>query len=59
MLSREWQKSSRSQPQGNCVELRQRADAVQIRDTKLGDASPVFDLDSETYASLIEGLKRG
>jgi hypothetical protein len=59
MLSREWQKSSRSQPQGNCVELRQRTNAVQIRDSKLGDASPVFDLDGETYASLIEELKRG
>lgn len=58
MLSREWQKSSRSQPQGDCVELRQRTDAVQVRDSKLGDASPVFDLDTETYASLIEDLKR-
>ena len=57
-LSREWQKSSRSQPQGDCVELRQRADAVQIRDSKLGDASPILDLDTATYASLLADLKR-
>jgi hypothetical protein len=57
MLSREWKKSSRSQPQGDCVELRQRADVIQVRDSKLGDASPILDLDVATYRSLIEGTK--
>lgn len=58
MLSREWQKSSRSQTQGECVELRQDADTVQVRDSKLGGASPILDLDTETYSSLLQGLKR-
>lgn len=57
-LSREWQKSSRSAAQTNCVELRLRADSVQIRDSKLGDASPILDLDSATYAALLADLKR-
>lgn len=58
MLNREWRKSSRSGSQGNCVELRQRADAVQVRDSKLGDSSPILGLDKHTYTSLIEDLKR-
>ncbi|GAB3650121.1 DUF397 domain-containing protein [Glycomyces tarimensis] len=58
MLNREWQKSSRSAAQGDCVELRQGDVAVQIRDSKLGDASPILDLDAATYASLLQDLKR-
>ncbi|GAB3231197.1 hypothetical protein GCM10027447_26180 [Glycomyces halotolerans] len=58
MLSSNWQKSSRSQPQGDCVELRQRGGAVQVRDSKLGNTSPILDLDRSAYASLIEDLKR-
>jgi hypothetical protein len=58
MLSREWQKSSRSQPQGDCVELRLGEVSVQVRDSKLGDASPVFDLDSAAYAVLLAKFKR-
>ncbi|MCH7231881.1 DUF397 domain-containing protein [Glycomyces sp. L485] len=58
MLSREWQKPNRSQPQGNCVELRQRGEAVQVRDSKLGNASPVLGIAFADYASLIEDLKR-
>lgn len=57
MLSFNWQKSSRSGSQGNCVELRQGERVVQVRDSKLGGASPVFDLDTETFASLLAGLK--
>jgi hypothetical protein len=58
MLSREWQKSSRSTTDGDCVELRQREGIIQIRDSKLGDASPIFDLDVATYTALIDDLKR-
>lgn len=58
MLSREWQKSSRSQTQGNCVELRLGEGSVQVRDSKLGDASPVLDLDLAAYAVLLAEFKR-
>ncbi|GAB3994027.1 hypothetical protein GCM10029992_07300 [Glycomyces albus] len=57
-LGPEWQKSTSSQPQGNCVELRQHADMVQIRDSKLGDASPILDLDTATFTALLADLKR-
>jgi hypothetical protein len=58
MLSREWKKSSRSQPQGDCVELRLGEASVQIRDSKLGDASSVLDLDPAAYAVLLAEFKR-
>jgi hypothetical protein len=58
MLSRDWQKSSRSGSEGDCVELRQRADVVQVRDSKLGDASPILGLDATSYASVIKHLKQ-
>lgn len=58
MLNREWKKSSRSQTQGQCVELRLGDDAVQVRDSKLGDSSPVFDIAPADYATLIGDLKR-
>lgn len=58
MLSSEWQKSSRSAAQTDCVELRVQQGAVQIRDSKLGDASPILDLDASAYTALIADLKR-
>ena len=58
MLSREWQKSSRSQTQGNCVELRLGEGSVQIRDSKLGDASPVLDLAPAAYTLLLATFKQ-
>lgn len=58
MLSRKWQKSSRSQTQGNCVELRLGETSVQIRDSKLGDASPIFGIDRADYALLLGELKQ-
>lgn len=57
MLSRNWKKSSRSGSQGNCVELRLSNGAVQVRDSKLGDASPILNLDPSAYATLIADLK--
>ncbi|WP_233162140.1 DUF397 domain-containing protein [Glycomyces salinus] len=58
MLSREWKKSTRSAAQTDCVELRQHADTIQVRDSKLGDASPILDLDTATYTALLAELKR-
>ncbi|GAB3995031.1 hypothetical protein GCM10029992_11170 [Glycomyces albus] len=43
-LTDEWKKSSRSNNQGGaCVEVRAHDDVVQVRDTKLGETSPVLD----------------
>lgn len=58
MLSPNWKKSTRSGAQGNCVELRLGEDTVQVRDSKLGDASPVLDLDPTAYAVMVADLKQ-
>jgi hypothetical protein len=58
MLSRNWKKSTRSGSQGDCVEIRLSDEAVQVRDSKLGDASPVLDLDPAAYAVLLAEFKR-
>jgi hypothetical protein len=44
MLSEEWRKSSRSGNNTNqsCVEARALASLVQVRDTKLGEDSPIL-----------------
>jgi hypothetical protein len=47
MLGREWQKSSRSgtggaDQQGQCVEARSSGRGCEVRDSKLGDDSPIL-----------------
>lgn len=44
MLSEEWRKSSRSgdNTSQQCVEARALASVVQVRDTKLGEDSPIL-----------------
>ncbi|GAB3992538.1 hypothetical protein GCM10029992_01890 [Glycomyces albus] len=54
-MTSEWRKSSRSQANGgNCVELRLVEGGFQVRDSKLGDDSPVLALTLGDF----EGLKR-
>jgi hypothetical protein len=50
-----WRKSSRSSGQNDsdCVEARAIAADFQVRDSKLGDESPVFDLPVSDYSSLL------
>jgi hypothetical protein len=55
MHSTSWRKSSRSSNSGdqNCVEARRASTRFQVRDSKMGDASPVFDLDPSEFRSLL------
>jgi hypothetical protein len=50
-----WRKSSRSTNSGdqNCVEARALEGQFQVRDSKLGHESPVFDLAASEFASLL------
>ncbi|MCD0442256.1 DUF397 domain-containing protein [Glycomyces sp. A-F 0318] len=56
-LRRAWRKSTRSGGDNNsdCVELTvcDDSDGFHVRDSKLGDASPVFDLAASDLASLL------
>lgn len=57
-LTNEWKKSSRSgNTGGDCVEARALPEVVQVRDTKLGESSPILNVDTETFAALLADLK--
>ena len=55
MNTTSWRKSSRSgdNNSSNCVEARAVAGAFQVRDSKLGEGSPIFDLTPEEFTSLL------
>lgn len=52
-------KSSFSNPSGNCVDVTETLDGVEVRDTKLGDASPVHRYTAEEWDAFIAGVKAG
>lgn len=57
-MSRPWRKSSRSQGNGgNCVEARPAADGFQVRDSKLDEQSPIFDLARSEFESLLRAAR--
>ena len=53
-----WRKSSRSSGQEDsaCVEARAIAADFQVRDSKLGDESPVFDLPVSDFTGLLRAV---
>ena len=54
----QWRKSSHSQ-QGDCVEVATNIPgAPMIRDSKLGDESPILILEPAVYAAFIEFVKK-
>lgn len=60
-LRRAWRKSSRSGGDNNssCVELAtcEESGAFHVRDSKLGDGSPVFDLAATDLVSLLRAAR--
>jgi hypothetical protein len=55
-----WRKSSRSNnsAQADCVEARNTDSGFQVRDSKLGHDSPVFDLSSSDFTGLLRVADR-
>ncbi|MFG3338737.1 DUF397 domain-containing protein [Glycomyces sp. NPDC048151] len=56
-----WRKSTRSNNSGNgqdCVEARATGAAFEVRDSKLGEQSPIFDLSSSDFAALLDHGRR-
>lgn len=54
-----WTKSTRSNPSGNCVMTKTDGREIQVRDSKLGDASPILSFSFEDWGSFIAEIKRG
>ena len=56
MTPGKWRKSSRSAAQGQCVETRMAA-SFEVRDSKLGDASPVLAMSAGDFAGLLTAVR--
>jgi len=59
-MSGRWRKSRRSQgtADSNCVEARTAERGFQVRDSKLGESSPIFDLDADGFQGLLRAAQR-
>lgn len=52
-----WFKSSRSSDSFNCVEVHRGPLGVQLRDSKLGDASPILTFTEDEWREFLERVK--
>jgi hypothetical protein len=52
-----WIKSSRSEQSGNCVELAAINDVIFVRDSKLGDASPILSFVPDRLTALLDAIR--
>lgn len=60
MITTSWRKSSRSTNSGdqNCVEVRLNDGRIEVRDSKLGDDSPIFGLTPGEFEALKGAAQR-
>ena len=55
----EWVKASASGANGQCVEMRQRGEKVEVRDTKDRGTGPSLGFTRAEFAAWLEGAKQG
>lgn len=56
-MAHRWKKSSRSQPSEQCVETSPAPQGAAIRDSKLGDDSPILALNGRQFAAFTNAVK--
>ena len=57
-MTGKWRKSSHSSGNGgSCVELRLHNGSPQIRDSKMGDVSPILDLSRSDFTALLNSVR--
>lgn len=54
-----WQKAQASNSGGACVELRRHRGVAQLRDSKLGNESPILVFNGMELRSFLDGAKNG
>ena len=60
MIGKLWTKSTKSNPSGNCVQVRTGdTGAIQVRDSKLGDRSPVLLFTPSEWDAFLAGARNG
>lgn len=55
----QWRKSSRSGAQQACVEVATNTQTPLIRDSKLGDESPILEIKSSAFRSFLKAVGDG
>ena len=60
ILDQEWRKATRSNNNGACAQVRADGQGgVQVRDSKLGEASPILSFTAVEWSAFLDGAKDG
>lgn len=54
-----WHKADASTVNGNCAEVALCAHGAQVRDSKLGEDSPVLTFTAAEWAAFLDGVRKG
>jgi hypothetical protein len=59
ILDGQWRKATKSNNNGACAQVRHVDGIVQLRDSKLGEASPVLNFTAAEWDAFLDGARKG